>query len=317
MTVLLAANDGGHITQLHLLSRRLAYPEGAETLWLTVATPQTESLLAGEKVHWLSPAKTRDMRAVARNTASAAQRIYTRTRFTHALSTGSSVALSVLPVAASAGAQAVYMESATRYTGFSLTGRILSRTPGIRCYTQYEHLRSTRWGYAGSVFDGFETFHSDEVSRSHPLRIVVSVGTSESFPFLRMIERLHQIIPSDSEVLWQTGSTDTSHLDIDARPAVPMRDLESACLRADVVVAHAGTGIALTALRCGKVPVLVPRDPYFGEHIDDHQTQLATMLGERELALVRSVDEISINDLNHVESLEVRFASTKRLDIWT
>ena len=49
---------------------------------------------------------------------------------------------------------------------------------------------------------------------------------------------------------------------------------------ADVVVAHAGVGTALAALEVGKCPVLVPRRLAHGEHVDDHQVQIASELGE-------------------------------------
>jgi UDP-N-acetylglucosamine--N-acetylmuramyl-(pentapeptide) pyrophosphoryl-undecaprenol N-acetylglucosamine transferase len=56
--------------------------------------------------------------------------------------------------------------------------------------------------------------------------------------------------------------------------------------RADAVVSHAGVGSAVTALRAGKRPVLVPRLGGFGEHVDDHQLQLSTRFSERGLAFI-------------------------------
>ena len=43
----------------------------------------------------------------------------------------------------------------------------------------------------------------------------------------------------------------------------------AATAAADVVISHAGVGSALTALRCGKRPILVPREAARGEHVDD------------------------------------------------
>ena len=52
-----------------------------------------------------------------------------------------------------------------------------------------------------------------------------------------------------------------------------------------MVVAHAGVGAALAALEVGKCPVLVPRRHARGEHVDDHQIQIATELGDRALSV--------------------------------
>ena len=90
-------------------------------------------------------------------------------------------------------------------------------------------------------------------------------------------------------VLWQTGSTDVSDLDIDGKEVVPAHELEQAMREADVVIAHAGTGTALTSLRMGKRPILVPRDSSHGQHIDDHQFQTAALLDKMGLALSRKV----------------------------
>ena len=53
VTTLLVANDGGHLMQLHTLRPRLGV--GDDVVWVTPRTPQTESLLAGERVHWALP----------------------------------------------------------------------------------------------------------------------------------------------------------------------------------------------------------------------------------------------------------------------
>jgi UDP-N-acetylglucosamine transferase subunit ALG13 len=47
---------------------------------------------------------------------------------------------------------------------------------------------------------------------------------------------------------------------------------------ADYVITHAGAGSVMMALRYGKFPVVVPRRGDAGEHIDNHQDQLATEL---------------------------------------
>jgi UDP-N-acetylglucosamine--N-acetylmuramyl-(pentapeptide) pyrophosphoryl-undecaprenol N-acetylglucosamine transferase len=66
---------------------------------------------------------------------------------------------------------------------------------------------------------------------------------------------------------------------------------------ADVVVAHAGTGIALMALENGKCPILVPRRAMHGEHVDDHQLTIALELALRDLCISRDADSLKARDL--------------------
>lgn len=298
MTTLLVANDGGHLRQLYSLAPRL--PVGPDRMWVTPSTPQSRSLLEGEKVLWVDRAPTRDGGAALRN-AWKVSRALGALDVEAVVSTGSSLAVSVLPQARLRGLPAYYIESATRVTGPSLSGRLLSVVPGIRLYTQYPEWASRSWAYRGSVFDGYAATERPDAP-SEPQRVVVSLGTSGTFGFRRLVERLLTVIPPTATVLWQTGCTDVSGLAVDgrpveARPDVPAHELQRELELADVVVAHAGTGIALSCLDAGRMPVLVPRRPEHREHVDDHQQQIAGALGARGLAIVRELGDLQSEDL--------------------
>ena len=76
------------------------------------------------------------------------------------------------------------------------------------------------------------------------------------------------------------------------RPFVTHDELSATVARADLVVSHAGTGAALTALEHGRTPLLVPRRAGHGEHVDNHQRQIATDLAHRGLAVSREVEQL-------------------------
>lgn len=300
MTALLVANDGGHIMQLHTLQRRLDITD--DVLWMTPRTTQTESLLAGERVRWTRPCPTRDLGALLRNTWDARD-VFEQVHVSIVVSTGAALALAVLPQARLHGVPCVYIESATRVTGPSVSGRVLARVPGIRMYSQSAALSSRRWQFLASPWDVYETNASDpsaqrpETWTAPRLRsAVVSLGTSP-YDFRRLVERLVEILPRDVEVLWQTGATDVTGLGIDARAHVPSAELRAAIERADVVVSHAGTGAALAALEAGRCPILVPRRADRHEHVDDHQLQIALDFALRDLAIVRDVGHLKHDDL--------------------
>jgi UDP-N-acetylglucosamine--N-acetylmuramyl-(pentapeptide) pyrophosphoryl-undecaprenol N-acetylglucosamine transferase len=66
---------------------------------------------------------------------------------------------------------------------------------------------------------------------------------------------------------------------------------------ADVVIAHCGVGSALSVLKQGKSPLLVPRRASHEEHVDDHQELIGRELEARGLATVREADSITRDDL--------------------
>jgi UDP-N-acetylglucosamine transferase subunit ALG13 len=293
MADLLVASTGGHLAQLLRLVERLPQPS-AEQTWVTFDTPQSRSLLDGRDVRHLPYTGSRAYAQTVRNTWTA-QRILRARRWDRVISTGAAPALSFLPFARLHGAAPIYIESAARSEGPSVTGRLLSRIPGIDLYTQYEGWAGARWRYAGSVFDSFEPV--PDAGPRAPRRIVVTLGTIGGFEFRRLLERMIAIVPADADVLWQVGSTDAGELPIDAVASMPSRELDAAMRDADVVVAHAGIGSALAALDAGRCPILVPREQRHGEHVDDHQALIAAELARRGLALHRSPDALSREDL--------------------
>lgn len=48
--------------------------------------------------------------------------------------------------------------------------------------------------------------------------------------------------------------------------------------KAQLVICHAGAGTLIHVLQVGKVPVVMPRQKKYGEHIDDHQVELTRAL---------------------------------------
>lgn len=116
--------------------------------------------------------------------------------------------------------------------------------------------------------------------------IFVTLGTHEQ-PFVRALDLMAEL-DGDDEVLIQHGATPAR---ADLRNGKWVEYLESDALTArmnsaEVVISHAGVGSMITAIRAGVKPVVVPRLARFGEHVDDHQLQLAERFAERELVLV-------------------------------
>ncbi|WP_157537016.1 glycosyltransferase [Nocardioides sp. Root190] len=67
----------------------------------------------------------------------------------------------------------------------------------------------------------------------------------------------------------------------------PMDDLLH---RASAVITHAGPGSIMDARDHGHVPIVVPRDPHLGEHVDDHQLRFARFIA-RSGAIMTAYDE--------------------------
>jgi UDP-N-acetylglucosamine--N-acetylmuramyl-(pentapeptide) pyrophosphoryl-undecaprenol N-acetylglucosamine transferase len=295
VSTLLVASRGGHLMELHQLRDRVRGVSGPFR-WVTFDTPQTRSLLEGEQVDFVPFVGGRDPVNVARNLGAAARVLSDRDIET-VLSTGSAVALPYFALARLRRLRCHYVESAARIDGPSLTGRLMSRVPGVHLYAQYRAWAGGRWGYGGSVFDSFAGEDVSAGPSGRLDRVVVTLGTYRGYDFSRLVRRLLRILPAETEVLWQTGDTDVGGLGIEGHYAIPEAELTAAMREADAVVAHAGVGTALAAFEVGRYPLLVPRRFALREHVDDHQRQIADELGERRLALSIDADEIELEDL--------------------
>jgi UDP-N-acetylglucosamine transferase subunit ALG13 len=107
--------------------------------------------------------------------------------------------------------------------------------------------------------------------------IFVTVGT-EQFPFDRMlnwVDRAMNELKSEEPVIVQYG---TSTLRI---PGALHQDFLSPELfnyflhQSRIVISHCGEGSFLSMQRSGKPFMLVPRRGGLGEHVDDHQWEMA------------------------------------------
>ena len=308
---MLVASTGGHLAQLHQLRPLLGCDD--DVVWVTFDTPQSRSLLAGERVEHVRSVAPRDWRNLARVSAHS-RSLLLRYDIDRVISTGSAVALAFLPTARLMGIRAEYIESAARSTGPSVTGRLLQHVPGVHLSAQYDAWAVGRWARTVSVFDAFSPVI--DLTRQQPVRrVVVTLGMIPGYGFVRLLERMQAILPPDVEVLWQAGSSAAPGLEQVARTTLPQAEMQRAMEEADVVVAHAGAGSALAALTAGRVPVLVPRRAAFGEHVDDHQQLIARDLSGRGLAVWSEADELSWGDVVRAASSRVVTSAALRVDL--
>src|SRR3954451_5172866 len=128
---MLVASTGGHLKQLYRLSSALPLP--GPFVWVTFDTPQSRSLLVSENVQFVPFVGGRDPLNVLRNLRWA-HRVFGRHDIGTVVSTGSAVAIPYFATARARRRRAIYIESAARTDGPSLSARIISRIPGVELY---------------------------------------------------------------------------------------------------------------------------------------------------------------------------------------
>ena len=94
-------------------------------------------------------------------------------------------------------------------------------------------------------------------------------------------------------VIIQSGYTDVKHNFDEIYKFMSQTDFHHSMKNASLVIGHAGAGTIMTALQYGKKPIVIPRLSAQGEHVDDHQTELAKALeSEGKVFMVNSSSEL-------------------------
>jgi UDP-N-acetylglucosamine--N-acetylmuramyl-(pentapeptide) pyrophosphoryl-undecaprenol N-acetylglucosamine transferase len=300
VAILLVAGAGGHLDELWQLRSRIAGLEGDVT-WVTCDTPQARSLLAAEQRLFAPPTPPHDVRGTMANLRFA-RHVLALADWTDVVTTGPLLSVPFLILARRRGVRAHYIESPTRVSGPSLSASILERVPGVHLYSPYRWWRRKHWVFRGSVLDGFAPAPAGPPQLR---RVVVTLGTS-CYGFPRLVRAVRRALPDGCQVFWQTGHTLVDDSQVDARAFVPAHELSDAMAAADLVISHAGVGSALSAMRVGRAPLLVPRRAGRGEHVDDHQVDIARELERRGLALACDADELEEAILWKAASASVR-----------
>lgn len=103
--------------------------------------------------------------------------------------------------------------------------------------------------------------------------IFVTVGTHED-PFDRLIREVDRLKGLDlfpDDVFIQSGYANFSSLHCRQRALLGFQEMDRMVREARIVITHGGPSSIMHPLRYGKIPIAVPRQKKYQEHVDDHQ----------------------------------------------
>ncbi|MFC9836881.1 glycosyltransferase [Rhodococcus sp. NPDC127530] len=283
--VLWVASTGGHLEQLVRIAEGL--DDDKSSLWVTFESQQSRSLLSERNVHFVDYVSPRDVRG-AINAARKVRPMIVNGDFDFCVSTGAGLAAFVLPMARAHGIQTLYVESVSRTQGPSLTGRLMRIAPGVSTFTQHREWSTRKWRYLGSLLETWDVRQQDK--RNDSIKILVTLGTIKPYRFDRAVDAVLKMIEPNDEVVWQLGATARTSLPGMVHTEIRATELMQIAKSSDVVITHSGVGSILSLLDAGIAPVLAVRERASGEHVDDHQKQIADAMVGRGLACRLDLD---------------------------
>ena len=135
--------------------------------------------------------------------------------------------------------------------------------------------------------------------------IFVTVGTHEQ-SFRRLIEKIDTLVCNGTikeEVFIQTGYTkDYVPKGCKYSEMITSEEMEQYCNDARIIITHGGPGSIMLPFRLGKVPIVVPRNPQFNEHVDEHQMLFTKKLKElNKVIAIYNIEELEKSIVNYKE----------------
>lgn len=125
--------------------------------------------------------------------------------------------------------------------------------------------------------------------------IFVTVGTHEQ-PFNRLIQKIDQLKEAgiiEDEVFIQTGFSTYEPKYCQWSKFIAYQEMVQCVEDARIVITHGGPASFIMPLQIGKIPIVVPRQKRFGEHVNDHQVEFVRNVVER-IGTVICVENIEI-----------------------
>jgi UDP-N-acetylglucosamine transferase subunit ALG13 len=125
--------------------------------------------------------------------------------------------------------------------------------------------------------------------------IFVTVGTHEQ-PFDRLVKAMDDLKRENNispDVFIQTGYSTYKPRFCDSAGFIGFSEMLERMAAAEIIITHGGTGSIMLGLYHKKIPLVMPRQKRYGEHIDDHQVHFCRMMeGKGKIIAAYEVEDL-------------------------
>lgn len=133
--------------------------------------------------------------------------------------------------------------------------------------------------------------------------IFVTVGTHEQ-QFDRLIRKIDELKANHiikDDIIIQTGFSTYIPKHCEWQKMFGYQQMIQLVKDARIVITHGGPSSFITSVQAGKIPVVVPRQKKFGEHVNDHQVDFCKTVEQR-MGMI-----IVVDDIEEIESILLNY----------
>lgn len=122
--------------------------------------------------------------------------------------------------------------------------------------------------------------------------IFVTVGTHEQ-QFDRLLKKIDNLIEIgciDEEVIIQSGFSKYVTKYCKSERIIPYSEMIKNIKEARIIITHGGPATFIMPLQEGKIPIVVPRQKQYNEHINNHQVEFVQSISKRMGSIIPVID---------------------------
>ena len=150
--------------------------------------------------------------------------------------------------------------------------------------------------------------------------IFVTVGTHEQ-SFERLVKKVDELKRDkiiDEDVIIQKGYTDYEPRYCESYKLIGYNDMQKYLEDARIIITHGGPASFITPLTIGKIPIVIPRQKDFNEHVNNHQKDFVEQVVARDNSIIPcyNIDDLEklIKEYDSiVENMKENYKSNNKL----
>lgn len=145
--------------------------------------------------------------------------------------------------------------------------------------------------------------------------IFVTVGTHEQ-QFDRLIRSIDELYLNEKIVV-QTGYSNYIPQNVEWKKFYDYDEMNELISKSDICITHGGPATFMNVLEKGKIPIVVPRQKKYGEHVNDHQLNFAKriVLQGYKLLVVEDTKKIKYHiDAVRKENVDLNFSNNEKFN---
>ena len=118
--------------------------------------------------------------------------------------------------------------------------------------------------------------------------IFVALGT-QKFQFNRLLQMIDQLLDEGKikeTVFAQIGNSDYRPKNYKYASFLDKNEFEDRIRNSNLLITHSGVATIITGIKNNKKVIVVPRLAKYGEHVDDHQVQIAQSFSKQNYVMM-------------------------------